>query len=189
MSVELIRVDPQSCPSPHSFRNKAARGMWSVVWLFLFRPSPRIFAGWRRLLLRLFGAKMGRGAAVHPSVRIWAPWNLEMGDYSCLAHSVDCYCVARITLGAHATVSQYSFLCCAGHDYKDPNMRLVAEPISIGRAAWVCADVFVGPGVMIGEASVVGARSTVLHNVESWDVVIGNPAVAIKKRDLRVSGT
>src|SRR5262245_43790317 len=111
-----VRVDAASCPSPHSTQNKLGRVLWATVWWLLFRPTPRIAFGWRRWLLRLFGASIGHNARISSSVRIWAPWNLVVGDESSIAHDVDCYCVDRLTIGHHATVSQYSLLCTASHD-------------------------------------------------------------------------
>lgn len=165
-----------------SSSNKLARALWNGVWLLLYRPSPVPLHGWRRFLLRLFGAKIGRGAHPYPSAKIWAPWNLEMGDHSCLSHYVDCYCVDRITLGAHTTVSQYSFLCTASHDYTDPTMPLITAPITLGERVWVTADVFVAPGVTIGDGVVIIARSSVFHDIEPWIVAGGNPAQPIKPR-------
>ncbi len=106
-----------------------------------------------------------------------------MGEHSCLSHQVDCYCVDKIELSAHATVSQYSFLCTATHDYTQRDMPLVTAPIYIGAQAWVTADVFIGPGVTIGEGAVVGARSTVLGDIEPWTVVAGNPPRVMGQRD------
>ena len=137
---------------------------------------------WRRLLLRCFGAQVAAGAHPYPSAKIWAPWNLTMEEHSCLADNVDCYCVAPIRIGIHATVSQYSYLCAASHDYRDPAMPLIVAPIVIESRAWVAADVFVGPGVKIGEGSVVGARSTVLSDVAPWSIVGGSPAKRIGER-------
>src|SRR5688572_33261106 len=97
-------VDLSEMRSAHSFWNKAARLIWGITWLLLFRPSPRILHAWRRSLLRLFGAKIGRRVSVYPSAQIWAPWQLEMGDFSCLGPQVDCYCVAPIRIEAHAVV-------------------------------------------------------------------------------------
>lgn len=165
--------------------NKMVRALWGGVWLVLFRPSPTPLHGWRRFLLRCFGARVGAGAHPYPSAKVWAPWNLVMGEHSCLSHHVDCYCVDKIELGAHATVSQYSFLCTATHDYTQRDMPLVTAPIYIGAQAWVTADVFVGPGVTVGEGAVVGARSTVLRNVEPWTVVAGNPPKRIGPRHVR----
>lgn len=174
-------------PQHLSLGNKIARALWQFVWLFLYRPTPRLLHPWRCLLLKLFGAKLGKAVHPYPSARIWAPWNLEMGDHSCLSEQVDCYCVDKIRIGAHATVSQYSFLCTASHDYTDPAMPLVTAPITIGERAWITADVFVAPGVNIGEGAVVLARSSVFHNIEPWIVAAGNPARPIKPRIWRTN--
>jgi putative colanic acid biosynthesis acetyltransferase WcaF len=168
--------------------NRLGRLLWGVVWLVLFRPTPRFMLGWRRFLLRCFGAKMGRGSNVHASVKIWAPWNLEMADHSCLAFGVDCYCVDKVRLGVRATVSQYSFLCTAGHDVYDADTPLVTAPITVEDGAWVFAGAFVGPGVTVGKGAVVAARAVVVKRVEPWTIVAGNPAQMIKKRVLREGG-
>lgn len=180
-------VDLSTVRSAHSFWSKAARLMWGITWLLLFRPSPRVFHGWRLSLLQLFGAKIGRGVRVYPSAQVWAPWQLEMGDFSCLGPQVDCYCVAPIRIEAHAVVSQYSYLCSASHDYEQPDLPLITRPIVIGEGAWVAADAFVGMGVTVGTGAVVGARASVFKDVEPWTVVGGNPARFIKKRVLRRS--
>lgn len=180
-----ISVTKRDCPSPHSAANKVGRVLWAVVWGLLFRPSPRVFYGWRRLLLRLFGARIGRQARISPAVRVWAPWNLTVGDEASISHQVDCYCVARITIGQHATVSQYAFLCTASHDVQDPHMRLTHAPIEIGDQAWVCAGAFVAPGVQVGTGAVVGARAVVTRAVEPWMIVAGNPARMVRPRVLR----
>lgn len=174
-------------PRRLTLRNKFARILWGGVWLLLYRPSPVPLHGWRRLLLRLFGARIGAGAHPYPSARIWAPWNLVMGEHSCLSHRVDCYCVDRIVLGARATVSQYSFLCTATHDYSREDMPLVTAPIAIGDRAWITADVFVAPGVTIGEGAVVTARSSVFDDLPPWMVARGNPAVPVKPREGRAA--
>lgn len=171
--------------SPHGIQNKIARLLWGFVWTVFYRPSPRPLHAWRRFLLRLFGAKVGAGAHPYPTARVWGPWNLEMAPGSCLGDRVDCYNVARITLGANVTISQYTYLCAASHDYEDPRMPLTVAPIVIGADVWVCACAFVGPGVTIGEGSVVGARSSVFSDVEAWAVVAGTPARFIKKRTIR----
>ena len=187
--IELppVRVDLAKVRSSLSLRNRIGRSMWGIVWTMLFRPSPRIFHAWRCFLLRLFGAKIGRGVRVYPSAQVWAPWHLEMGDFSCLGPEVDCYCVAPIRIETHAVVSQYSYLCSASHDYEQPDFPLITDPIVIAEGAWVAADAFVGMGVTIGTGAVVGARSSVFKDVEPWTVVGGNPARFIKKRILRTS--
>lgn len=180
-----IRVSKEECPSVHSFGNKLGRIIWGIVWLVLFRPSPRIFHFWRRFLLRLLGAKIGLGVKIDPSVRIWVPWNLEMEQEATLGHHVDCYNVAKIKIGRHATVSQYAFLCTATHDACDPHMNLIALPIVLEDQSWVCAGAFVAPGVTIGTGALAGARAVVTRSVQPWNIVAGNPARFIKTRVLK----
>lgn len=178
-------------PRMLTFRNKLARTVWNLVWLLLYQPSPTLLHGWRRFLLRLFGARIGRPAYLYPSARIWAPWNLEMGDHSTLAHGVDCYCVDKVKLGSFTTVSQYSYLCTATHDYSDPSilerpqMPLLTAPIRLGDRVWITADVFVGPGVSIGDGTVVLARSSVTRDLPPWVIAAGSPAEPRKRRELR----
>src|ERR1700693_1860086 len=110
-------MPPRCEPRSLGVSNKLSRVVWHGVWLVLFRPSPVLAHGWRRFLLRLFGARIGRGAVIYPSARVWAPWDLRMEQESCLSHFVDCYCVAEIVLGKGAIVSQHAYLCTASHDY------------------------------------------------------------------------
>ena len=162
--------------------NKFLRLLWNFVWIFLYRPTPRAFHAWRRLLLRLFGARLGNGVHIYPSSKVWAPWNLTMDDNSCLSESVDCYCVESIRIGKRSTVSQYSFLCTASHDFTDYLMPLITSPINIGDDVWITADVFISPGIDIGNGAVILARSTVINDVQPGMVVGGSPASVIKKR-------
>ena len=168
-----------------SIGNRAARFLWGMVWLLLFRPSPRPFHFWRATLLRLFGAKLGKDCHVYPGARIWAPWNLEMGDNASLADGVICYSMAKISLGEKAIVSQGAHLLTGTHDYTDPRFQLLTKPIVIGKQAWLCADSMVLPGVEIGEGAVLGARAVATRNIPAWTLCAGNPCREIKKRELK----
>ncbi|MCK0195606.1 putative colanic acid biosynthesis acetyltransferase [Ancylobacter sp. 6x-1] len=162
---------------------RVKRLIWGGVYFLFFRPTPRFcLEKWRLFLLRAFGAKIGHGSRVAPSCTVWAPWNLTMGNYACLADGVDCYSIAPISLGDYSTVSQRSFLCSASHDPYLLERPLFAKPISIASHAWVCAEAFIGPGITVAEGAVVGARAVVVKNVEPWTIVAGNPARLIKKR-------
>jgi putative colanic acid biosynthesis acetyltransferase WcaF len=148
----------------------------------MFRFSPAPCHGWRRFLLRLFGARIHPTAHVYPTARIWAPWNLTMEAHSCVSWGVDCYTVDRITLRRQALVSQHARLLTASHDIRDPSFHLIHAPIEIGPSAWVCAYAFVGMGLTIGEGAVVAATATATKNVEPWTVVAGNPARVVSQR-------
>jgi putative colanic acid biosynthesis acetyltransferase WcaF len=167
---------------PIDFRDRMRRGIWGLVRALLFRPSPRRLHGWRRMLLRLFGARIASDAHIYPSAMIYAPWKLTMGPVSCLADGVDCYNVASITLGAHALASQRSFLCTASHDLDDPMLPLIGAPIVLEDHSWVTAEVFVSPGVRFHEGAVALARSVVTRDVPAWTVVAGHPAKVLRPR-------
>lgn len=168
----------------HSLKNKMARVGWNFVQALFFSTAPRWgLYKWRLFLLRMFGAKMG-DSYVRPSCRIWAPWNLEVGENTALDEQVNCYCVAPIKIGSSAVISREAFLCTASHDIHSPTRDLITAPIIIGDFAWVAARAFVGPGVTIGEGAVVGACAVVTKDVEPWTIVAGNPARFIKKRSV-----
>ena len=183
-SASRIRVDRAACPSPHSAANKLARLLWQAAHLMLFRPSPWFWHAPRRAVLRLFGAQVGKHVQIMPSVQIWAPWNLALGDFATVGSGVDLYDVDRIEVGAHATVSQRAFLCTATHDVDHPNMPLKTAPIRIGAGAWVCAEAYVHPGVALGVDAVAGVRAVVLHDVPPGQIVGGNPAKFLRLRKL-----
>lgn len=175
-------LDISNKPSPYSTKDKIRRVLWGIVYQLLFRPSPRPCKRWRAMLLNLFGAKVSLKARVCPKAEITMPWNLEMDDYATLADYAVVYSTAKVHIGRQATVSQYSYLCTATHDYEDSYNTLYARPIVICKNAWVAADAFVGPGVTIGEGTVVGARSSVFKDLPAWKVCVGSPAKAIKDR-------
>ena len=183
----MADLDLKNYKNRHSLKSKMARVLWNVVWLLLFRPTPRgnLFRPWRIALLKLFGAKVRWSSNVLPSCRIWQPWQLTMGEYACLSEDVDCYTVAEIVIGAQTTVSQGVKLCTAGHDTSSRIMELTYAPIHIGANAWVAAWSTILPGVTIGEGAVVAAGAVVTKDVEPWTVVGGNPAKFIKKRVLK----
>jgi putative colanic acid biosynthesis acetyltransferase WcaF len=157
------------------------RFFWGVGKLF-FRFSPRICFGWRRFILRLFGAKIGKEVHVYNSAIVYMPWNLEIGDWSGVGEQVYIYNLGRITIGSRATISHRAHLCAGTHDYTNPDLPLQKPPIHIMDQAWICTDAFVGPGMVVGEGAIVGARGVVVNNVSPWIIVAGNPARPIKKR-------
>ncbi len=137
---------------------------------------------WRRFILRLFGAKIGKGCNIYPRAIIWAPWMLNCKERSTIGNDAEIYNPDMIYLGSHAIVSQGAFLCGATHDYDDPNFPFISKPISIGDYAWVCARATVLPGVTLQDGAVLGLGSVATKNLAPWSVYTGIPAIFVKKR-------
>ncbi len=169
-------VDVCANRAHRSWSRKAqfARVLWAGCAL-LFRFSPRPLWGWRRILLRAFGAKIGREVRIHNTARIMIPWNLSIEDQAGIGDGVILYALGPIHIGARATVSQFAHLCAGTHALDDPARRLVKTPVRIEHDAWVCADAFVGPGVTIGAGAVLGARAVAMRDLAPGAVGIGNP--------------
>ena len=166
-----------------SFQNKIGRLLWQIISLFLFRPfGSRLFKKWRVLVLKCFGAKIEWSSHIYASVKIWAPWNLELGENSSLGPNVDCYNQGSISIGSNTIISQKTYLCASTHQYSKKNFPLILKPIKIGNGVWVAADAFVGPAVVIGNNAVIAARSVIIKDVDENTIVGGNPAKFIKSR-------
>lgn len=171
--------------------DKIRRFIWRVANLIFFRFTPVFAHKWRIFVLNLFGAKISYGSFIYPDVKIWAPWNLVMLKDSTLAFGVICYNPALVSIGRHSTVSQFTHLCTAGHDYEHPDARrsakfpLVVGPIVIGDHVWITADCFISPDVKIGDWVVVLPRSLVTKSISDSIVVGGAPAVPLRKRVVR----
>lgn len=170
----------------YTFKDKLKRLFWNVCCMVLFRPFilPQM-KSWRLMVLRMFGAKIGEKSNVYASAKIWAPWNLEIGDYTCVGPHSELYNPGKIVLGDKVDISQYAMLCTATHDYEDPLHPLQFFTIKVENHAWVAINAFVGPGVHIGEYAVVGANACVYKDVEPYAVMGGNPAKFIKKRVMK----
>ena len=181
-----MTIDLSKYRNALSRKHQIIRMLWAMIWGLFARPLPRsIGSGWKRFLLRLFGAKIDSTAVVYSSAKVYYPANLIMERYACLTSDVDCYNVDIIRIGANTTVSQGAYLCTASHDITNPLNPLITAPIIIEDQAWIAADAFVSMGVTIGQGAVVGARAAVFKDVEPWTVVGGNPAKFIKKRILK----
>lgn len=164
--------------------NKLRRALWNVTRVLCFRPfGTKLFRQWRLAVLKCFGAEVDWSAEVYASAKVWAPWLLKMEAGSCLGPDTIVYNQAKVTLGRNACLSQYAYICTAGHQPEITNNAqtglLVAE-VKIGDGAWVGTKAFIGMGVEIGAGAIVGACACVFKDVEPRTVVGGNPAQIIK---------
>lgn len=185
MPEQDIALPARADRASFSVANRLGRQVWALVWLVLFRPTPRPFHAWRRLLLRCFGAQIGPGVHIYAGARIWAPWKLVAGRGASIADGATVYNPSGVTLGEFAVISQEAYLCGATHDYRSWEFPLVSGPIVIGRHAWVAARAMVHMGVTIDDGCVIGAGSIVTRDMPAWTVCAGNPCRPIRRYEKR----
>jgi len=181
------RLDLTS-PAPYPRSWYIRKVLWALAWNLLYRPSPRQLRGFRVWLVNLFGGRVARSVNLRPSSRIWHPWLLTMDENSCLADNVMIYNLGPVEIGSHTVLSQNVHLCNGTHDYLKPDLPLVRPSCRIGHGVWVCADAFIGPGVTVGDNSIVAARGVVTRDVPTGVIVGGNPAKEIKARPMPRGG-
>jgi putative colanic acid biosynthesis acetyltransferase WcaF len=167
------------------------RPKWfEAIWYFtkcVFFLSPLPWpSGLKARLLRLFGAKVGRGVVLKPRLNIHFPWKLELGDYVWLGEEVMILNFESVVIGDHVCISQRSFLCTGNHDFKVPSFDYRNSPIKVGAGAWIAAQCFVGPGVTLGDGCVIMAGSVVAESLPPWMICRGNLCMPIKPREVNV---
>lgn len=168
----------------YSQKELLLRIIWGVINPLLFRLSPRLLYPWRNMLLRIMGAKIGKGVKIYPSARITCPWLLDVGDKTVIAWAVKIYNLGYTSIGRNTIISQYAHLCGGTHDYISPGFKLLRTGLNVGSHVWIAADAFIGPNVQIGDGAIVAARAVVMKNVETHTIVAGNPAITIGYRKL-----
>jgi putative colanic acid biosynthesis acetyltransferase WcaF len=183
MTIEQhdIPANMRSCAAAYSTRDRVRRVLWGLTKP-LFHGSPRHLYAWRNFLLRVFGANIGRAVRIYPSVRIFAPWHLSVGDEASVGWNANIYNLEPVAIGARAIVSQHAHLCSGNHDHRQAHMPFANKPITLEADCWICTDAFVGPGVVVGRLAVVGARAVVMRNVAPRAIVVGNPAREVGTR-------
>lgn len=149
--------------------------LWWLVQAITFPLSPHPLNGFRSWILRLFGARVGKGVIIRPTARVTFPWKVEIGDYSWIGDDVVLYSLEQIRIGRHCIISQKSYLCTGSHDIYDPAFGLQTAGITIGNGAWIATDCFIAPGVEVGANAVIGARSSVFGNIPAEQVCWGSP--------------
>jgi|TARA_B100001093_G_C26857935_1_gene1028373 putative colanic acid biosynthesis acetyltransferase WcaF len=169
---------------PKDFRgqSKIKVQFWWIVEKTLFAWSPQFFYGWRRFLLRSFGANIGKKVLIRPSARFTYPWKISIGDYSWIGEDCILYSLGNIRIGKHVAVAHGVYFNTGFHDYTKDSFDIGHEEVIIEDEAWITNDVYVAPGVNIGKGCVIGARSNVFKDMPEGYICFGNPAIPIKKR-------
>lgn len=178
---KILHVDRHRRNANYSRWEQLRRLSWTLAKL-TFRLSPRLCYGYRAALLRLFGAKIGRSVRIYPTVDVFFPWNIDIGDEVTIGDGVKLYSLGKISIGAGTMISFGAHFCAGTHDYHTANLKLLKPPIQLGEAIWVCAEAFIGPGVVIGDGCIVGARAAVFKSFPAMKIIGGNPAKILAER-------
>ncbi|MET0534861.1 MAG: putative colanic acid biosynthesis acetyltransferase [Steroidobacter sp.] len=180
-TVELLNPQANRAARKYSWREQCRRVLW-IVGGYAIRWSPRPCFGWRRAVLRLFGAKIGRDVHLYSSTRVYMPWNVEIGDWVALGEDVFIYSLGKVHIGTGASLAYRAHVCAGTHDFSDPALPLLKPPVVIEDTVWVGTEAFIGPGTTVGKGAIVGARAVVVKDVPPLHIVAGNPARQIGVR-------
>jgi putative colanic acid biosynthesis acetyltransferase WcaF len=155
--------------------------VWILVRFLFFQnafpwPSPL-----RCALLRIFGAKIGRGVVIRANVNISFPWRLTIGDHVWIGEDVGLLTLAPVTIESNVCISQRAYLCTGSHDFRREDFKLQVAPITVREGVWIAAASFIAPGIEIGSGAIVSAGSVVFENVAPKTFVRGNPATVVSE--------
>jgi putative colanic acid biosynthesis acetyltransferase WcaF len=165
-------------------RSALVRLLWYFCNILFFINPLQFHSGIKVRLLRAFGAKIGKGVVIKPSVNIKYPWLLQIGDYCWIGENVWIDNLAQVTLGAHCCISQGAMLLCGNHNYKQATFDLIVGAITLGQGSWIGAQSVVCPGVQVGAHAILAVGSVATSHLEAFSIYQGNPAQYKKKREI-----
>lgn len=165
-------------------KSALVRTLWYYVNLFFFQPGWLPVSSLKVGLLRLFGARVGKGVAIKPAVNIKYPWRLTIGDYVWIGENVWIDNLADISIGSHVCISQGAMLLTGSHNYKKPSFDLIIGNIVLEEGAWIGAKAVVCPGVTCQSHSVLAVNSVATADLEAYMIYQGNSAVAKRRREI-----
>lgn len=160
------------------------RGIWYLVNILFFLNPLNPFYELKLGLLRLFGARIGKGVVIKPSVNIKYPWNLSIGNNVWIGEKVWIDNLAQVNIGNNVCISQSALLICGNHDFKKRTFDLIIDEINLEEGCWIGAGAIVGPGVTVHSHAILSLGSTATTNLNAFTIYRGNPAEIIKKRIL-----
>lgn len=165
--------------------SKLKIGLWYITNFFLFRSSLIPFTGIKRILLRLFGAKVGNGVVIKPRVNIKYPWLLEIGDYSWIGEDVWIDNLAMVTIGKNVCLSQGAMILCGSHNYKKTTFDLMLLPVTLEDGVWIGAQAIVQLGITCKSHSILSLKSVATKTLEPYYIYRGNPAKEVRLRKMK----
>lgn len=166
--------------------SKFKQVLWFFVNAFFVRASWNPFMGFKILLLKIFGAKIGKGLIIKNNVIIKFPWYLTVGDNCWIGENVWIDNIDKVTICSNVCISQGAMLLTGNHDYTDPKMPYRNAPITIKDGAWIGAKAIVCPGISVGECAILTVGSIATKNLEPFGIYQGTPAQKIRQRVIKL---
>jgi putative colanic acid biosynthesis acetyltransferase WcaF len=163
-------------------KNSIIRTLWYIINCLFFINSLNGSSGLKKFLLRLFGAKIGKGVVLKPGINIKYPWNLTIGDYTWIGERVWIDCLDKVTIHNNCCLSQGSILLSGNHNYSKITFDLMIAPIILEDGVWIGAQAMVTGGTVCASHSVLCVKSVASHNLEPFSIYRGNPAIKVKER-------
>ena len=160
------------------------RGLWHYVNAIVFKSGLLPVSGLKVALLRLFGARVGKGVIIKPYVNIKYPWRLSIGNHTWLGEGVWIDNVAAVSIGSNVCLSQGAILETGSHNYKSKTFDLVTGPITIEDGVWVGCGAIVNQGLTVASHAVLTSGSVATKNMEPYYIYQGNPAVKVRLRTI-----
>lgn len=162
-------------------RSYVIEALWRAIEGLLF-SSWIPGSSWRKVLLQVFGAKVGRGVVFKPRVRIKFPWKLSIGNYTWIGENVWIDNLAEVGIGNHCCISQSAYLCTGNHRWDRRSFDLTIHPIRVDDHCWIGAMTRISPGVTCAAGAVLTIGSVATNDLEQWHIHTGNPAKPVKAR-------
>ncbi|MEA2041204.1 MAG: WcaF family extracellular polysaccharide biosynthesis acetyltransferase [Bacteroidota bacterium] len=160
------------------------RVLWYFVNACFFTSRWLPISRFKVFLLKLFGAKIGKGVVIKPAVNIKYPWHLTIGNHVWIGENVWIDNLDKVSIGSHTTLSQGVMLLCGNHNYKSPSFDLITGAITLEDGVWIGAKSLVGPGVICRSHALLSVQSVATSDLEAYKIYRGNPAVFVKNREI-----
>jgi putative colanic acid biosynthesis acetyltransferase WcaF len=161
------------------------RAIWYIINRLFFKtsiPYPNFF---KVLLLKLFGAKLGKNIVIKHRVTIKYPWLLSIGDFSWIGENVWIDNLGHVIIGNNCCISQGAYLLTGNHDYSKKSFDLIIKGITLKDGSWIAAKAIVCPGVTIGFGVLLMVSSVATNDCIDYGIYQGNPATLKKIRVIR----
>ena len=137
---------------------------------------------WRKIILRIFGAKIGKGGNIKPYIRVSEPWNLSIGDYCWLGENIWIDSLAFVKIGNRVCISQDVYICTGNHNYKKELFDLILKSIIIEDDCWLAAKSIISPGSILKKGSIAALGAVVSGTLKEYGIYKGNPSKFFKLR-------